>query len=108
MMNPMGGVCSDGGGFSLAETHTEESEPAVTEQLESPKVVEPVLEATSPIVHTTPKASPAGVLIALASGSFFIGLTFTLIILRCQQKRSTIEDLDFNYTLEADTESRRI
>merc|ERR1719284_725750 len=73
MMGMMGGgVCSDGGMFSLAETHSEKSEPAVTEQLETPaEVVEPVLEATSPIVHSTSKESSPGVLIALASGSFF-------------------------------------
>jgi len=105
MGGAMGGVCSDGGMFSLAETHSEKSEPAVTEQLETPEVVEPVLEATSPIVHSTPKESSPGVLVALASGSFFVGLLFTFIISRCQQKRPT-EELDFNYTL--DTESRRI
>jgi len=109
MGGAMGGVCSDGGMFSLSETHSEKSEPAVTEQLETPaEVVEPVLEATSPIVHSTPKQSSPGVLIALASGSFFVGLIFTFIIVRCRQKRAAVEELDFNYTLEADTESRRI
>jgi len=109
MGQAMGGQCSDGGMYSLAETHSEKSEPAVTEKLETPaEVVDPVLEATSPIVHSTPKESSPGVLIALASGSFFVGLVFTFIILRVRQKQPAVEELDFNYTLEADTESRRI
>jgi len=103
----MGGFCADSG-FSLAETHTQKSEPTETEQLEKAEVVEPVLEATSPIVHSTPKESSPGVLIALASGSFFIGLLITTIILRCKQKRRTVEELDFNYTLEPDTVPRQI
>merc|ERR1712150_46657 len=111
MMNPamgaLGGICSDGT-FSLAEAHTEKSEPTETEQLETPELVEPVLEATSSIVDSTPKESSPAALIALASGSFFIGLFFTMIILRCKRKRTSTEDLDFNYTLEPDTVPRRV
>jgi len=102
----MAGSCS-GSGFSLlAETHTDKSEPIVDEQSETHKVVEPVLEASSAIVDSAPQESPeVGALIGLASGSFFVGLFFTFIILRCKQQRTTTEEvLDFNYTLEPDTE----
>lgn len=113
----MGGFCADSG-FSLAEAHTQKSEPAETntqkseptetKQLEKAEVVEPVLEATSTVVHSAPKESSPGVLIALASGSFFVGLLITTIILRCKQKRRTVEELDFNYTLEPDAVPRQI
>lgn len=132
MFPGMPGSCSGNGMSLLAETHKVEADPIVEDYVsdyesethkveaepiaeiydevsETHEVVEPVLKASSAIVDSAPKeSSEVGALVGLASGSFFVGLIFAVIVLRCKQRKTTEEVPDFNYTLEQDNDMRRI